>query len=101
MTANLCRGFLMPNFWVYILRCQNQSFYTGYTIDLCARYRAHLEGKAARYTRAFKPIEVAAVWPIYGTKGVAMQIERLIKGFSKQEKQRMIAYPWLLYLYVN
>lgn len=90
----------MPRFWVYILRCQNHSFYTGYTINLFSRYRAHLKGTAAKYTRAFKPLEVAGVWPIYGSKAEAMHIERLIKQLSREEKQKIIEHPFLLYPYV-
>lgn len=83
----------MPNFWVYILHCQNNAFYTGYTIDLLNRYRAHVEGRAAKYTRSFKPLGLLAVWPIYGTKAQAMQIERFIKQLKRKEKQQIIGNP--------
>lgn len=86
----------MPNYWVYILYCENQSFYTGYTHDLCARYRAHVEGRAAKYTSAFRPVEVVGVWPIYGTKAVAMQVERFIKQLNKKEKTIIIMNPFSL-----
>lgn len=86
----------MPNFWIYILHCQNNGFYTGYTVDLLNRYRAHLQGRAAKYTRSFKPLGLVAVWPIYGNKAQAMQVERFIKQLSKTEKQQLIANPLLL-----
>jgi putative endonuclease len=88
--------FNFPNFWVYILQCQNQSFYTGYTHDLFARYRAHIEGTAAKYTRAFRPVEVVGVWPVYGDKSMAMKIERFIKTLSKKEKRMIIDHPFVL-----
>ncbi len=85
-----------PNYWVYILYCENKSFYTGYTHDLFARYRAHIEGIAAKYTRAFRPLEVIGVWPVYGDKSTAMKIERFIKALSKKEKRMIIDHPFLL-----
>lgn len=83
----------IPNFWVYILICKNNSFYVGYTTDLIKRFRAHANGTAAKYTRSFPPLSVAQVWPIYGEKHLAMRIERFIKGFTKEEKHRIVADP--------
>ena len=76
-----------------MLYCENQSFYTGYTHDLFARYRAHIDGSAAKYTRAFKPVEVIGVWPVYGDKSMAMKIERFIKTLSQKEKRMIIDHP--------
>lgn len=83
----------MPNFWVYILYCKNDSFYTGYTINLNRRYHAHLQGIAAKYTRSFLPLSLAQAWPIYGEKGQAMQIERFIKKLDKRNKWFIIENP--------
>jgi putative endonuclease len=83
----------IPDFWVYILYCDNQSFYTGYTINLNTRYRAHSLGKASKYTRSFVPLEMVGAWPIYGTKAQAMQIERIIKNQTKEMKQTLIDNP--------
>jgi len=83
----------MPDFWVYILYCINNRFYTGYTVELNRRYYTHVQGKGAKYTRSFRPLFLAQVWPIFGKKYQAMQVERFIKKLNKQEKERLIHSP--------
>ena|SRR6187399_2721656 len=86
-----------PSFWVYILHCENNSYYTGYTTDLEKRYAAHLNGSASKYTRSFKPTAIAQSWKIEGVKSRAMQVERLIKKLSRSEKEKIIQQPALLF----
>lgn len=81
-------------FWVYLLRCENNSLYTGYTTDLQKRYQAHIDGTAkCKYTRSFKPIAIAQYWTIVGDKQLAMRIEHFIKQLSRPEKENLILYP--------
>ena len=44
-------------FFVYILRCRDGTFYTGYTPDLARRLELHNAGKGARYTRSRRPVD--------------------------------------------
>lgn len=91
-----------PCFWVYILLCENNTYYTGYTNDLQKRFQSHLDGTGkCKYTRSFKPIAIAQSWKINATKAVAMQIERQIKKLSRPEKQKLIAEPSLLTMLVG
>ena len=83
----------MKMYWVYILRCANGSYYTGYTDDLLKRYEAHKSGTGSKYTRSFKPTSIAQCWEISGEKGLAMQVERQIKKMSREEKESVIRYP--------
>ncbi len=84
-------------YWVYIILCANNTYYTGYTNDLEKRYQAHIDGSSkCKYTRSFKPISIAQSWKIPGEKAVAMQVERLIKSLSRAEKEGIIANPHLL-----
>ncbi|MES2219078.1 MAG: GIY-YIG nuclease family protein [Pseudomonadota bacterium] len=80
------------HYWVYILHCQNDSYYTGYTTDLMRRYQAHLDGKC-KYTRSFKPLAIAQAWKISGTKGSAMRIENFIKKLSREGKEQLLLKP--------
>lgn len=81
-------------FWVYILHCENNTYYTGYTTDLEKRYQAHVSGKGrCKYTRSFKPLGIAQSWEVTGSKAYAMQLERKIKQLSRAEKEIIIAYP--------
>lgn len=81
-------------YWVYILHCENDTYYTGYTNDLAKRYQSHVNGTGkCKYTRSFKPVTIAQCWQIDGSKSLAMQIEKQIKKLSRQEKERIIAKP--------
>lgn len=83
-------------YWVYILLCENDSYYTGYTTDLTKRYCAHLNGKGrCKYTRSFKPLRIAQSWKV-NSKSLAMKIEQYIKKLSRKEKEEIIANPSLL-----
>lgn len=80
-------------YWVYILLCSNQSYYTGYTNNLEKRFQDHLAGKASKYTRSFKPIAIAQSWKIRGTKSKAMRLELYIKTLPKIKKEELICNP--------
>ena len=81
-------------FWVYILRCDNGSLYTGYTDDLMRRYQSHVDGTGkCKYTRSFKPVEIAQSWKIEGEKANAMRVERYIKKLTRAQKDVLIKAP--------
>jgi len=82
------------HYWVYILLCENHSFYTGYTNNLQKRYKSHLNGSGkCKYTRAFKPLKIAQCWLVADSKSLAMQLESKIKQLSRTEKEMLIAKP--------
>lgn len=87
------RSAIEKCYWVYILLCENQSYYTGYTYHLEKRYQEHVSGKGSKYTRSFKPLLIAQKWKIEGDKAQAMRIERSIKKLSRQEKEHLIHNP--------
>ena len=76
--------------WVYILRCADESLYTGWTNDLERRLAAHQAGRGARYTRSRLPVELvySESWP---AKEQAMSREWQIKKLSRSEKLQLIA----------
>jgi len=81
-------------FWIYILLCENNTYYTGYTTDLLKRYNSHVNGTGrCKYTRSFKPQGIAQCWTIQGSKALAMQLERYIKKLPRSEKEKIIAQP--------
>jgi putative endonuclease len=86
-----------PCYWVYMLHCENNTYYTGYTNDLVKRYQAHVDGKASKYTRSFKPLSLAQSWEIHGGKALAMEIERYIKRLSRAEKEQVLANPSIIH----
>lgn len=81
-------------YWVYILHCSNDTYYTGYTNNLEKRYRSHQDGTGkCKYTKSFKPLYIAQCWVIYAEKAFAMKIERMIKKLTRIEKESIIAKP--------
>lgn len=84
---------MSKDYWVYILLCDNQSYYTGYTDDLEKRFRAHTNGTGSKYTRSFKPLSIAQCWLINNDKLLALKLEREIKKRSRKQKLELILNP--------
>jgi putative endonuclease len=76
--------------FVYILLTQNDTLYCGYTDNVEKRFKAHKEGRGAKYTRANKPIKI--LWQKeYPTKNEALKEEYRIKHkLTKAQKLELI-----------
>ena len=75
--------------YVYILRCGDESLYTGATTDLERRLEQHGAGQASRYTRSRLPVVV--VWSREVEDwSAALKEERRIKRLSRAEKLALI-----------
>lgn len=81
--------------YVYILKCADNSLYTGWTNNLDKRIKMHSEGKGAKYTRARLPIELV-YFEEYEDKIEAMKREYAIKQLKRQEKLMLIKKPLTL-----
>lgn len=81
--------------YVYILRCADNSLYTGWTNNLDKRLKMHSEGKGAKYTRARLPIELV-YFEEFEDKIEAMKREYEIKQLKRQEKLMLIKKPLTL-----
>ena len=78
----------MP-YYVYILLCTDNSYYTGYTKDLKTRLLQHSSGRGARYTQIKKPEKIVYIeW--FKTRKKAMQREQEIKKLTHREKTELI-----------
>lgn len=77
-------------YYVYILKTERNTLYCGYTDDVEKRYKAHLEGKGAKYTRANKPVKLVYKCA-FETKSEAMKEERRIKKLSRKQKLELIS----------
>jgi putative endonuclease len=75
-------------FEVYILLCEDGSFYTGYSKDLAKRVELHLNGRGARYTKIHKPKKVIYV-ECFSVRSEAMKRERQIKKLNHHQKQAL------------
>ncbi|WP_174615325.1 GIY-YIG nuclease family protein [Virgibacillus ihumii] len=74
---------------VYILRCSDNTLYTGYTNDLEHRLVMHEEGKGAKYTRGRGPFQVLFVEK-FPEKSEALQREYEIKQLTRKGKFQLI-----------
>jgi len=75
-------------YYVYVILCENGNYYTGYTKNVEMRFRQHMRGIGARYTRMNKPKKVVHVEK-YHTRSEAVQREREIKSLTHRRKQAL------------
>ena len=77
------------NWYLYILRCKDNTLYTGITTDVARRLEAHRSGKGAKYTRGRAPLEL-----VYrescGSHSDALKREAEIKKLSRQAKELLV-----------
>lgn len=76
-------------FFVYILKCNDGSLYTGWTNDVTKRLNKHNEGKGAKYTRARLPVELV-FYKELESKEQAMRVEYNIKKLKRENKFKII-----------
>ncbi|RIL73131.1 GIY-YIG nuclease family protein [Staphylococcus devriesei] len=79
----------MDKHYVYIVRCSDNSLYTGYAKDVEARVAKHNAGKGAKYTKIRRPV-VLVYQELYTSKSEALRREYEIKTFTRQQKLKMI-----------
>ncbi|MCR5736403.1 MAG: GIY-YIG nuclease family protein [Eubacterium sp.] len=78
-------------YFVYILRCEDNSLYTGITTDVERRFQEHAEKgeKGAKYTRTRDVKCIEAVWRC-ANRPQASKLEYRIKKLDKKKKQTLI-----------
>ena len=76
--------------YTYILKCNDETLYTGWTNDICRRLKAHNAGKGAKYTRVRRPVELVYL-ESFETKEEAMKREYAIKHMTRKEKLTLTA----------
>jgi predicted GIY-YIG superfamily endonuclease len=79
----------MNDFYVYILKCNDDSYYVGHTDDIEKRISQHNLKEHNSYTSKRLPIEVVFV-QTFGTRDEAFNVERQIKKWSRQKKEALI-----------
>lgn len=88
-------------YYVYMLRCVDDSLYTGITTDVKRRFAEHLKGGnvGAKYTKNHAPKELAAVWCVEN-RSIASKVEWRIKHLTKQQKEKLCRAPERLSAFV-
>jgi putative endonuclease len=80
--------------YVYLLRCHDDTLYTGVTTDLARRLRQHngqLSG-GPRYTRGRRPVTLLWSEPV-GDRGAAQRREAAVRRLSRRDKLALSAQP--------
>ncbi len=83
----------MP-FYVYILKCADDSYYTGSTSDIDRRVYEHQSGaSSSAYTFSRRPVEL--VWSAeVASRREALVFEHQVKGWSRAKKESLIRSDW-------
>lgn len=75
-------------YYTYILKCADDTLYTGWTTDLESRLKAHNSGLGAKYTRSRTPVTLLVSWH-FESKSEAMRREYEIKQLPRQAKLQL------------
>ncbi|MFO8099334.1 MAG: GIY-YIG nuclease family protein [Salinibacter sp.] len=75
--------------YVYVLKCSDGTYYTGYTTNVDRRVAEHNAGTGAKYTRGRRPVRLVHV-EAYDSQSAAMQREYAIKQLRRRAKEQLV-----------
>ncbi len=75
--------------WVYILKCSDETYYTGSTINLKRRLADHKAGHGANYTKNRLPVELVYIEE-HKRIDFAFEREKQIQNWSQKKKEALI-----------
>jgi putative endonuclease len=82
-------------FWVYILQCNDKSYYTGHTDNLENRFAQHQNRMISScYTSTRLPVQLMYS-QAFSTRKEALAAEKQIQGWSRRKKEALIKGDWL------
>lgn len=76
-------------FYTYMIRCVDNSLYTGITNNIEKRLSAHQNKKGAKYTKSHEAIKIECAWKSKD-KSTASKLEYQIKQLNKNQKERLV-----------
>ncbi len=80
-------------FWAYMVRCADDSYYTGHTDDLERRIGQHNLGEVAGYTQTRRPVTL--MWSQdFPSRQEALAAEFQVKGWSRRKKEALSRGDW-------
>ena len=81
-------------YFVYVLRCDDDTLYSGITTDVCRRMGEHRSGSAAaaRYTRRHGAAELVGLWSCEG-RSAASKLEWRLHHMSRAQKLALLGRP--------
>ncbi len=75
--------------YIYILRCKDNTLYTGWTVNIKRRLDQHNKGKGAKYTRSRVPL-ILEYYELFNSRTDAQKREYEIKQFNRKDKLQLI-----------
>lgn len=87
-------------YYIYVLRCTDQSLYTGITTDVQRRFKEHLHQKGAKYTKVHKVQKIEAIWQCE-SRSLALKLEYWLKTLTKEKKEKIIFDNAYLKIYLG
>ncbi|MFH1120247.1 MAG: GIY-YIG nuclease family protein [Bacteroidota bacterium] len=85
---------MLKYLYVYILKCSDQSYYSGVTNDVERRLKEHNDGINPKcYTFSRRPVELV-YFEYFTDFNQAIAFEKKIKGWTRAKKQALIAEDW-------
>lgn len=75
--------------FVYVVRCADGTFYTGWTTDVARRVAQHNAGRGAAYTRTRRPVTLVHCEEV-PDRPAAMRREWAIKKLDRAHKERLV-----------
>ena len=87
MSTDSQRSCKQAKVWyLYVVKCADDSLYTGVTTDLCRRlYEHNNTSKAAKYTRSRRPVKVV-YWVQHKDRSSAQKAEAAFKKLARIQK---------------
>jgi tRNA/rRNA methyltransferase len=80
-------------FWAYVVRCADDSYYTGHTDDLERRIGQHNLGEIAGYTQTRRPVTL--MWSQeFPSRQEALAAEFQVKDWSRKKKEALFRNDW-------
>jgi putative endonuclease len=77
------------NWYVYIIRCSDSTFYCGATNNVTRRVNEHNKGRGAKYTKYRRPVRLL-YFETFATKSEALKREYAVKQLTREEKDTLI-----------
>lgn len=89
-------------YYIYMLRCNDNTIYTGITVDVKRRMEEHFSrnDKCAKYTYTHIPKKLEIVWETEN-KSLASKLEYAIKKLTKIKKEELIKTKKLENIFYN
>lgn len=76
-------------YYTYMIRCEDNSIYTGMTNNLEKRLNEHISKNGAKYTKSHNAIRLESAWKSKD-KSLACKLEYQIKNLTKKQKENLI-----------